>query len=82
MARSSSTSSFKKWGFNASAVLTGREGYPIPYFIGRVTGFAEGSLNTNIQATTNNNDFSNACAASGTDPHSRTAGLGPAVCSF
>ena len=49
----------KKWGFNASAALTGREGYPIPYFIGRVTGFAEGSLNTNIQATTNNDDFSN-----------------------
>ena len=47
----------RKWGFNVSAALNGHEGYPVPYFIGRVSGFAEGSLNTNIQATANADDF-------------------------
>ena len=41
----------RNWGFNVSAALSGREGYPVPYFFGRVGGFAEGALNTNVQAT-------------------------------
>ena len=44
------------WGFNVSAALNGREGYPIPYFVGRVSGFAAGS--SNIQVTENPDSFS------------------------
>jgi hypothetical protein len=49
----------RKWGFNASAAINGREGYAIPYFIGRVGGFASGTLNNNLQATADSDDFSN-----------------------
>ena len=47
----------RKWGFNVSAAITGREGYPIPYYVGRVGGFNQGSVN--IQATVDSDDFQN-----------------------
>jgi hypothetical protein len=49
----------RKWGFNASAAITGREGYAHPYYIGRVPGFASGTTNNNIQATADSDDFAN-----------------------
>ncbi len=45
----------KAWGFNLSASLNGREGYAIPYYLGRIRIFNAGT--SNLQATTNADDF-------------------------
>ena len=47
----------KNWGFNVSAALTGREGYPIPYFQRFGGRFVAGSIN--LQATEQADQFSN-----------------------
>jgi len=47
----------RNWGFNVSAAINGREGYPIPYFIGAVRGFNQGTVS--LQATDDADDFSN-----------------------
>jgi hypothetical protein len=48
----------RPWGFNVALNLTGRQGYPIPYFWRSPQQFArENFTQTNIQATTSDDEF-------------------------
>jgi hypothetical protein len=46
----------KKWGFNASAALNGRAGYPVPYFV-QLGGLSSTGGTITLQATENADDY-------------------------